>query len=81
VQLSSFLQDEVNPMKFQHLSSVQVESVPLSNPLPRPNLIARWDLENGKLVCRWIVDDTVPGTLCDTVPGALRDRPHKPSVH
>jgi hypothetical protein len=26
----------------------------------RPNLIARWELENGKLVCRWIIVDRPP---------------------
>ena len=62
---SLYFQDEVNPMKLEHFSSFQPESAPVSNPSPRPSLIARWDIENGKLVCRWIVDD----------------RPRKPSVH
>ncbi|MBW4662515.1 MAG: hypothetical protein KME15_28045 [Drouetiella hepatica Uher 2000/2452] len=43
-------------MQLQHEPSLQSESL-LSNPLPRPTLIARWEIENNKLICRWVVDD------------------------
>ena len=48
--------NEVNPMQLQHKSALQAESR-LSKPLPQPALTARWEIENNKLVCRWVVDD------------------------
>lgn len=46
-------------MQLLHKPSLQPESACLSKPLPRPTLVARWEVEDNKLICRWIVDDRV----------------------
>ena len=51
-------------MQLQHKPTLQIESR-LSKPLPRPALIARWEVENNKLVCRWVMDDS--GVIIRTV--------------
>lgn len=42
-------------MQLQHKSALQPESR-LSKPLSQAALVARWAIENNKLVCRWVVD-------------------------
>jgi hypothetical protein len=44
-------------MQLQHTSIFQSETHDLSEPIPQPKLIARWEIENSKLVCRWVIDD------------------------
>jgi hypothetical protein len=44
-------------MQLQSYLSLQPESPRLSSLLPRPTLIAHWEIENSKLVCYWVVDD------------------------
>jgi hypothetical protein len=58
--------NEVNPMQLQHASPLQSDSPYLSNPLPRPTLIARWEIENNKLVCHWVIDDRPFNTSADS---------------
>jgi hypothetical protein len=44
-------------MQLQSYSLLQADSPCLSSSLPRPALVARWEIEDGRLICRWIVDD------------------------
>jgi hypothetical protein len=51
------LLQQFNPMQLEYKPSLQSDSSPLACPIPRPTLIARWEIENNKLVCRWVIDD------------------------
>lgn len=62
---SSFLRQEGHSTRFQSSFPLHPKTSDLSSILPRPKLVARWEIENEKLVCRWIIDD----------------RPHHSSTH
>jgi hypothetical protein len=62
IELITELSTSSSSLPLQQGNSTQSQSCPLeASGLPgkssRPNLIARWDIEYGKLVCRWIVSD------------------------
>lgn len=62
IELISELSISNSSLPPQQGNSIQSQSCPLEasdlpGKLSRPNLIARWDIEHGKLVCRWIVSD------------------------
>lgn len=62
IELISELSISNSSSPLQQGNSTQSQSCPLEasdlpGKLSRPNLSARWDIEHGKLVCRWIVGD------------------------